>query len=132
MTNCSSHSHSEVDYLSVIWRESQTIPSVRFAVRRVSLAGRIELTRRIRELTLRYEFLKSGDSADELEASLSEMLVQRLLLEWGLVEITGLTVDGEAGTTQILIEKGPEALAEEVLVAVRKEIGLSEDERKNS
>jgi hypothetical protein len=132
MMNCSSHSHSDPGYLSVVWRESQTIPSVRFAIKRVSLAGRIELTRRIRELTLRYEFLKAGDSADELEASLSEMLVQRLLLEWGLVEITGLTVDGEEGTTQILIEKGPETLAEEVLAAVRKEIGLSENERKNS
>jgi len=89
------------------------------------------LTKRIRELTLRYEFLKAGDSADQLEASLSEMLVQRLLLEWGLVAIVGLTVDGEAGTARILIEKGPEVLAEEILAAVRKEIGLSEDERKN-
>ncbi len=131
MTNCSSLSHNERDYLSVVWHESQTIPSVRFATRRVSLAKRIELTRRVRELTLRYEFLRAGEVTDQLEASLSEMLVQQLLIEWGLVEITGLTIDGEAGTGKVLIENGPETLTEEIAAAVRQEIELSENERKN-
>jgi hypothetical protein len=98
----------------------------------VSLAGRIELTRRVRELTLRHEFLKAGDSADQIEASLSELLVQRLLLEWGLLEVTGLIIDGAPGTPLTLIESGPEALSDEIAATVRQEIGLSEEERKNS
>ena len=131
MTNCSSPSHSDPDYLSTVWHDSQTIPSVRFATRRVSLARRIELTRRVRELTLRHEFLKAGDPADQLEASLSEMLVKELLIEWGLVEITGLTMDGQTVKADAVVKDAPEALALEIAAAVQREIGLSEDERKN-
>lgn len=129
--NSLSPSPSEPSFFSIVWHDSQTVPCVRFATRRVSLARRIDLTRRIRELTLRYEFLKAGDPADQLEASLSEMLVQQLLIEWGLVEITGLTVDGEAGTVKTVVEDGPEGLAQEIAVAIRGEVFLSEDERKN-
>jgi hypothetical protein len=107
------------------------MPGVRFAVRRVSLASRIELMRRIRELTLRYEFLKAGDAAEQLEASLSELLIQKLLVEWGLVEISGLTVDDEPATLTNLIENGPESLSEEIAMAIREELGLSDEERKN-
>ena len=132
MTNFSSHLHSAPDYSTVVWHDSETTTGVRFATRRVSLAGRIELTRRVRELTLRHEFLKAGDSADQIEASLSELLVQRLLLEWGLLEVTGLIIDGAPGTPLTLIESGPEALSDEIAATVRQEIGLSEEERKNS
>jgi hypothetical protein len=119
------------DYLTVAWHDSKIVPGVRFATRRVSLAGRIELAKRVRELTLRYEFLKAGDAAEQSEASLSELLVQQLLLEWGLLEITGLTIDGQPVTRTTLIESGPEALSDEIATAVRSEIGLSEEERKN-
>jgi hypothetical protein len=86
----------------------------------------------MRDLMLRYEFLRAGDSADQIEASLSELLVQRLLLEWGLVDIAGLTINGAPGTGVSLVESGPEALTEEIAAAVRKELGLSDEERKNS
>jgi hypothetical protein len=132
MTNFSSPSPNSQHYLSVTWRNSQTIPDVRFAIRRISLANRIELTRRMRELTLRYEFLKAGDTTDQLEASLSELLVQKLLIEWGLVEVNGLTINGEAGTPANIIENGPEGLSDEIATAVREQLGLSEEERKNS
>lgn len=130
--NFSSHLHSSSDHSTAVWHDSETTPGVRFATRRVSLAGRIELTKRVQELTLRHEFLKAGDSADQIEASLSELLVQRLLLEWGLLEVKGLTIDGEEGTQLTLIERGPEALSDEIAATVRQEIGLSDEERKNS
>jgi len=85
----------------------------------------------VRELTLRHEFLKAGDPADQLEASLSEMLVKELLIEWGLVEITGLTMDGQTVKADAVVKDAPEALALEIAAAVQREIGLSEDERKN-
>lgn len=129
--NSSSPSHNIADYVSIAWRNSTTTPGVRFAIRRVSLASRIELTRRMRELTLRYEFLKGGDTADQLEASLSELLVQQLLIEWGLVEISGLLINSAPGTPANLLESGPEGLSEEIAVAVREELGLSDEERKN-
>jgi hypothetical protein len=57
--------------------------------------------------------------------------VDRAYLEWGLEEVQGLTIDGEAATPAALIEKGPMGLAGEILKRIRGECGLTEDERKN-
>jgi hypothetical protein len=89
------------------------------------------LTRRARELSIRNEFLKGGDSPEQLEASLADLLVRRLYIEWGLAELTGLRVDGKPATLEVLIDKGPEALVDEIISAIRGQLGLSEDERKN-
>ena len=118
-------------YASLLWYESQTVQGVRYAIRRVSLSQRIELTKKARELSIRHEFLEAGDSADELEAALADLLVRKLYIEWGLVELTGLRVDEEPATVEALIEKGPEALADEIIAAIRGQLGLSEEERKN-
>jgi hypothetical protein len=119
-------------YSSLKWYPSETVPGVRFAVRRVSLAQRIELTKRGRELALRYEFLKAGEPADRLEASLADLLVRKLYLEWGLAGLEGLRIDGQAATLEMLIEKGPEDLSDEIIHRIRADLGLSEEERKNS
>jgi hypothetical protein len=119
-------------YASLLWHESKMLPGVSFAVRRISLANRLELTRQMRELTLRYEFLRAGDQSDQLEAALSDLLVRRLYLEWGLASIKGFSIDGELATIELLIEKGPEELAGEIISVIRQEIELSEEERKNS
>jgi hypothetical protein len=127
-----SPSRKETAYSSVLWRDSETARGVRYAVRRISLGQRIELTKRARELSLRNEFLRAGDSADQLEASLADLLIRQLYLEWALVEIEGLKIDGEPATVDVLVSKGPEALTNEILTDIRSEIGLTEDERKNS
>ena len=119
-------------YSSLLRHESKAMPGVSYAIRRVSLSQRIELTKKVRDLSLRYEFLQAGDTADQLEASLADLLVRRLYLEWGLAELSGLTVDEQPATVEVLIEKGPEALSEEIIAAIRAELGLSEEERKNS
>ena len=118
-------------YASVLWFESETVPGVRYGIRRVSLCQRIELTKKARELSIRHEFLKAGDSSDQLEASLADLLVRKLYIEWGLAEVTGLRVDSEPATVEVLIEKGPEALTDEIIAAIRGQLGLSEEERKN-
>lgn len=70
--------------------------------------------------------------SDQLEASLADLLVRRLYLEWGLVELSGLTIDDRPPTVDALVDRGPEQLVNEIVVSVRGEIGLSEEERKNS
>jgi len=123
--------HNESHYLTINWHDSQTLPGVRYGIRRVSLAQRIELTGRARELTQRYEFLRSGDATDQLEASLADLLTRKLYLEWGLAGVCNLTIDGEAATVGTVVEKGPEALSNEIVAAIQAELSLSEEERKN-
>jgi len=120
------------EYDSVVWFDSDAMPGVRFAVARMSFGRRIELVRKIREIGRKAEFLEAGsDTRDKLESAVLAGDVDRAYLEWGLVGVEGLTIDGETATTEMLIEKGPVALALEVLAKVKAECGLSEDERKN-
>jgi hypothetical protein len=119
-------------YESTFWKVSTSIPGVRYCVRRASLKQRIELVQRARELSLRTEFLNAGNSSDQLEATLADLYVQRLYLEWGLVDIAGFTIDGQKPSVSTLIEDGPETLAKEIVEAIQTELGLSENERKNS
>jgi hypothetical protein len=126
-----SPSPKEVSYSSLSWHESKTVEGVRFAIRRVSLAQRLQLNQRVRELTLQHEFLKAGPTTDQLEAAWADLLVRKLYVEWGLAGLEGLSIDGDTATVELLIDKGPEALVEEVVSAIQDEIGLSEEERKN-
>jgi|SRR5581483_7676342 len=132
MTKSMSPSHNGTQYRSLVWHESKSFEGVRYAIRRLSLLQRMDLTRQLRELMLRYEFLKAGDASDELQATLAELEVQKLYVQWAVAEIAGLTIDGEAATTPILIEKGPENLINEMVGAIRHQLELSEEERKNS
>jgi hypothetical protein len=126
-----SRSHSGAKYTSVAWHTSDSWPGVRYAIRRISLGQRIDLTRRARELAQRNDFLRAGEAVDQLEAALSDLLVRRMYLEWGLVSIEGLTVDDEPVNVSVIADKGPEALTDEIIETLRSELGLTEDERKN-
>jgi hypothetical protein len=121
-----------VPYASTLRIESQTVGGVAFTVRKVSLGMRMELMRQIREISRRIEFVAAGDELQErIEANLLAHEIDATYLRWGLVEVTGLEVDGEAVTSELLIDKGPEALAREIVGAIRSQCGLSEEERKN-
>ena len=109
------------DYSSVVWRASTALKGVNFAVRRPSLAQRIELTTRVRELTLKHEFLQSGNAPDQLSAALSELLVRKLYIEWGLVDLKGL----RSGVNRLVVR------VDEIIAAIKAESGLTDDERKN-
>lgn len=132
MMKLSSLLHKESEYSSVSWHASRVVAGVRFAIRRISLRQRIELNHRVRELTLKYEFLKASDPSSQLEAALSGLLVSKLYLEWGLEAIEGLSINGEKATAESLIALGPENLADEIVRTIQAEIALTEDERKNS
>jgi hypothetical protein len=122
---------SEVGYASLSWHDSKTIEGVRFAIKRISLAQRLDLNKRVRELTLRHEFLKAGPAPDQLEAAWADLLVRKLYVEWGLAALEGFSIDGETATLELLIEKGPEKLVDEIVFVIQEETGLSEEERKN-
>lgn len=119
------------NYESRIWLDSKTFAGVRYAIRRISLGQRIELTRKARELSLQNEFLRAGDATDQLEAAFSELLVRRMYLEWGLISVEGLRIDGKPATPQSIAAHGPELLADEIIESLRSELGLTDEERKN-
>jgi hypothetical protein len=130
MTN--STSHSVKDWESRIWFDAEAIKGVRYEIVRVSFGRRIELARRIREIGRKMEFLEAGGSEKEtLEATVLGAEIDRAYLEWGLVSVEGLEIDGAAATPETLIERGPVELAMEILGRIKSECGMSGDERKN-
>jgi hypothetical protein len=105
---------------------------VEFTILRLSFARRTELARRVLELSRRLEFHESGDDIeDKLQANILACEIDRLYLDWGLVAVHGLTIDGMDPTSEVLAEKGPEDLGREIVTAVKAQCGLTEEERKN-
>lgn len=121
-----------VRYESIIRVSSTVMPGVEFRIVRLSFGRRMELARRVLELARRAEFLQAGEKRDDgIEAHVIACDIDRLYLEWGLVEIAGLQIDGERATPESLIETGPEGLAHEIVAAIKRECALTEQERKN-
>ena len=120
-----------VAYSNLRWRDSQTVAGVRFAIKRISLGQRIELTRRARDLAIQHEFLRAGDTAEQTEASLADLLARRLYLEWGLAQVEGLAINGKPATAELLADYGPDNLSSEIFDEIQRELNLSSDERKN-
>jgi hypothetical protein len=93
----------------------------------------MELMRLVRELAGRTTFLAaSGDAGDKMDAALLQAEIERVYVMWGVKAVDGLTVDGIVAGPEVLAAGGPEELFQEALAAVRRETGLSEEERKNS
>lgn len=119
-------------YNSSLTMESQAYPGVRFTVRRMSFQGRLQLLGELRELMTRAEFAAAGDSAaDRVESALLAGEIRKRQIEWGLLAIEGLEIDGAAATTASLLSYGPEELTAEVQAAIQAQVGLTEEERKN-
>ena len=120
-------------YESLVTVDSRVMPGVRFTIARMSFGRRVELMRRIRELSRRAEFQAAGQAPeDKMDAALAHAEVERLYVAWGLRGVTGLVVDGREASVESLADDAPEGLFREALEAVRAETGLTEEERKNS
>ena len=131
MMNSSSPS-AETEYVSYTDFSSETVPTVRYRIARMSFARRLCLVRKVRELAQRIEFLEAGsEPRDQIEASMLGAEINGMYLEWGLHSLEGLKIDGESATPDLLIAKGPEMLTSEIVGRIRAECHLSEDERKN-
>jgi hypothetical protein len=130
MTNCISHSVK--GWESRVWFDAEAMEGVRYEIVRVSFGRRIELARRIREIGRRMEYIEAGSDAREtLEATVLSAEIDRAYLEWGLVSVEGLEIDGAAATAETLVDRGPVELAMEILRRIKSECGMTEDERKN-
>jgi hypothetical protein len=130
MTN--STLHSGKGWESRIWFDAEAMEGVRYEIVRVSFGRRIELARRIREIGRKMEYLEAGSDAREtLEATVLAAEIDRAYLEWGLVSVEGLEIDGAAATPETLVDRGPVELAVEILGRIKSECGMTEDERKN-
>ena len=112
--------------------ESQNRPGVEFVIARMTFGRRIELMRHVRDLAARLEYFEAGrDAKNEMEAGLLGVEIDRLYVRWGLREISGLDLDGVGATPESLAESGPEGLFREAVTLVRRQAGLSVEERKN-
>jgi hypothetical protein len=121
-----------MDYISYETIDSAVAPGVTYSIAKMSFGRRLELTRRIRELAGRKEFLDAGDSPDEkMEAAMLASEIDRTYFIWGLKEVSGLDLDGTPATPESLAASGPEDLFREVLAAIKQQCGLSDVERKN-
>jgi len=121
-----------VEYESTVRIDSKAVPGVTFFLNRVSFGRRMELSKRVREISQRTEFLEAGNAAQEkIEAGILAQQIDAMYLSWGLVSVEGLNIDGEAATVTHLIEKGPEELTREIVSTIKGQCGLSEAERKN-
>ena len=119
-------------YESTITHAAKCCEGVSYTISRMSFGRRVELTRLVRELGGRMEFREAGSElTDKLEARLLSAEIDRLYLEWGMVAVSGLELDGAPAYPSALIASGPEDLCSEILSAIKTECGLSDEERKN-
>jgi hypothetical protein len=119
-------------YESVRTIQSKCYAGVQFTIARMTFGRRLELTRHVRDLAGRLEFHLAGDTAkDKLDGAAIGLEIDQLYLRWGLQEITGIQIDGADADAERLLEFGPEDLCREVICAIKRECGLSEEERKN-
>ena len=120
-----------MEYQSWLERESRTAPGVTFVLSKMSFERRMELTRRLREIAQKVEFLEAGGAKEKMEAALLASEIDRMYALWGLREVRGLELDGAAATPESLAAAGPEELFREAVGIVKAECGLTESERKN-
>lgn len=121
-----------VRYESTLRVSSRIAPGAGFRIAKITFGRRIELAKQIRELGTRLEYLAaSKDVQDGIEANILGQEIEKVYIRWGLVEVSGLIIDGEPATLDTLLEKGPESLVREILGAIQSECGLNEAERKN-
>ena len=120
-------------YASEAVVESRAVPGVTLTIAKMSFGRRVELMRRVRELARRAEFLAASEhSGDQMDGAVQRAEIERLYVMWGVKAVSGLVVDARVAGPELLAEAGPEELFREALAAVRRETGLSEEERKNS
>ena len=104
-----------------MWFDAAAMEGVRYEIVRVSFGRRIELARRIREIGRKMEYLEAGtDARETLEATVLSAEIDRAYLEWGLVSVEGLEIDGAAATPEMLVERGPVELAMAVFMPIKR------------
>ena len=121
-----------MNYATELTVTSKAFPNVTFTILRMSFGRRLELVKRVRDLSRQLEFFRAGaDAQERVESVMLAGEIDRLYLDWGLLRVNGLDLDGEPASKEALIASGPEELCREILAAIRKECGLTDEQRKN-
>ena len=119
-------------YESEIVFNSEVSPGVRVRIARMSYGRRLSLLEQVRELIQQREFHEAGKSlSDQVQSARQSILIDKCYWRWGLLSVEGIQLDGKDATPESLWETGPEPLVAEVLQRLKRETGLSEEERKN-
>ena len=112
--------------------QSTCCPGVSFRVKRMTLGSRIELLEKIYPLLKEAESMAAGTSqSDQVRNQLCTLKVHEALLVWGVLELSGLCVDGVQVSAEHVGSSAPEELVQEMLRAIQRQIALTEAERKN-
>ena len=123
--------------MSFSWRSAEEYrstkyPGVKYRVVKMSMGRRIDLTRRVKDMMKKLEFLNAGSSTnDKVDAAILAGEMDRLYWDFGLEAIEGLDINGEQTSLNGQFEKGPEDLSREILMRIKQNIQLSQDEQKN-
>lgn len=121
-----------MNYESTRIVESKTYPGVTFTVRKMSFERRMELIRSVRQSSGELEFRAASESVeDQLGVAAINATMESIYIRWGLESLEGIQIDGAAADADALLRRGPEALCHEIAAEVRRECGLTEQERKN-
>ncbi len=120
-------------WTSAVRHASKTHAGVEYVIARMSLSRRTALLEAVHNVLQELKFRESGSDEDsQLRAGILRLTLQRIYLQWGLLAVRNLTIDGLEATPELVVQAGPEDLCEEIFAAIRAECGLSPTERKNS
>lgn len=123
--------------MSYLWRSaedfrSSAYPTVRYRISKMSMGRRLELTRRVRDLTKRLEFASAGTGTeDKMDAAILAGEIDRLYWEFALESIEGIQMNGDAISPTSQFDLGPEDLSREILMRIKQLTQLTDTERKN-
>ena len=121
-----------MQHISTITKSSAVCTGVSYSIKRMTFGRRLELIRRAGDLAKRLEFHSAGTSfEDQAERGILTGEINKLYLNWALIEVRGLEIDGVPAKPETLIDDGPEELCQEIIEAVKAECFLTGEERKN-
>jgi len=120
-------------YESAVWRDSQLWPGVQFHILRMSLLRRQRLMQELQSLTSEESFHRAApdEMGSEVSAAELQIRIDAIVIRTALLEMKGLSIDGQPASVESLLESGPESLAHEIAEAIAYESSLNENERKN-
>jgi hypothetical protein len=121
-----------MQYESTLTLQSGMLEGVSFTILRMSFGRRMDLMRRVRDLSAQFEYEQAGGrTEDKIRASVLRAEIDELYLRWGLSSLRGLRIDGRDADIESLLSCGPEVLCQEIVAAIKRECALTPEDRKN-
>lgn len=121
-----------MEHVTTLVHQSRVCPGVKVTLKRISFWRRSELMKRLAPILAKARAIASSNDAEDLSSSgMLRREISQILLEWGIVEVSGLRIDGAQATKATLLTDGPEELVLEIFGELQRQLSLNESERKN-